>query len=102
MEQDFDHERLAAHRIETLVPDEADREVVHRVIYDELCRGVISPESRARFLGVIDRLVQRGAEGVVLGCTEIPLLIQQEHARVPLFDTMGLHVEAALDRALGS
>jgi aspartate racemase len=74
--------------------------LVHRVIYDELCLGVVSPSSRAGYLEVIDRLVGRGAEGVVLGCTEIELLIGQEHVAVPVFPTTRLHAEAAVDLAL--
>jgi aspartate racemase len=100
MEQDFYRERLAGHGLDVLVPESEDRALVHRVIYDELCLGVVSPSSRAGYLEVIDRLVGRGAEGVVLGCTEIELLIGQEHVAVPVFPTTRLHAEAAVDLAL--
>jgi aspartate racemase len=83
-----------------LVPDADGREYVNRVIYDELVAGKIRDESRAGFVGVIDKLVERGAEGVILGCTEIPLLIRKEDARLPLFDTTSLHAQAALEFAL--
>jgi aspartate racemase len=100
MEQDFYRERLAGHGLDVLVPEAEDRALVHRVIYDELCLGVVSPSSRAGYLEVIDRLVGRGAEGVVLGCTEIELLIGQEHVAVPVVPTTRLHAEAAVDLAL--
>jgi aspartate racemase len=100
MEQDFYRERFASHGLEVLVPEEQDRALVHRVIYDELCLGVVRPESRAAYLAVVDRLVAAGAEGVVLGCTEIELLLSQDDVDVPAFATTRLHVEAALDAAL--
>lgn len=100
MEQDFYHERLASHGIETVIPGPDDREIVHHVIYNELCLGKIEDASRNEFLRIIDKLVQAGAGGVVLGCTEIPLLVHQEHVDIPIFDTTKLHVEAALDFAL--
>ena len=100
MEQDFYHERLASHGIETVIPGPDDREIVHHVIYNELCLGKIEDSSRNEFLRIIDKLVQAGAGGVVLGCTEIPLLVHQEHVDIPIFDTTKLHVEAALDFAL--
>ncbi len=96
MEQDFYRERLATHGLEVLVPDAPDRAEVHRVIYEELCVGVVDPASRERYLAVIDRLVSAGAEGVILGCTEIELLISQQDCAVPVFPTTRIHVEAAL------
>jgi aspartate racemase len=102
MEHDFYHARLAQAGIETLIPEEADRETVHRVIYDELVRGVISDESRREYVRIIGALADRGAEGVVLGCTEIPLLVGPADSPVPLFDTTRIHAEAAVDRALAS
>ena len=83
-----------------IVPGESDRADVHRVIYEELCLGVVRDESRELYRGVIGRLVERGAEGVILGCTEIELLIGQEDAPVPVFPTTRLHVEAAVAAAL--
>ncbi|MFH8562621.1 aspartate/glutamate racemase family protein [Streptomyces sp. NPDC017988] len=100
MEQDFYRERLAGHGLEVLVPDEAGRAVVHRVIYEELCLGVVRDESRVAYQEVIAGLVRRGAEGVILGCTEIELLIRQEHSTVPVFPTTRLHAQAAVEAAL--
>lgn len=102
MEQDFYRDRLAGHGLEVLVPDAPDRETCHRVIYDELCRGVVSEESRQRYREVISRLVAAGAEGVVLGCTEIELLIGSEDSPVPVFPTTRIHAEAAVAVALGT
>ena len=100
MEQDFYRDRLAGHGLEVLVPEAEDRALVHRVIYDELCRGVVRPESRSAFAEVVDRLVGRGAEGVILGCTEIELLVDAAGCPVPVFPTTRLHVEAAVEAAL--
>ncbi|MEV1289849.1 aspartate/glutamate racemase family protein [Micromonospora sp. NPDC049679] len=100
MEQDFYRDRLAGHGLDVLTPEPDDRSLVHRVIYDELCVGVISDHSRAAYQQVIGRLVTAGAEGVILGCTEIELLVTAADSPVPLFPTTRLHVEAAVDRAL--
>ncbi|MGW6058541.1 aspartate/glutamate racemase family protein [Streptomyces sp. NPDC055189] len=100
MEQDFYRERLAARGLDVLVPDAEGRALVHRVIYEELCVGVVSEVSRAGYQRVIEDLVREGAEGVILGCTEIELLIGQEHSPVPLFPTTRLHAEAAVAAAL--
>src|SRR5690348_4163424 len=100
MEQDFYRDRLAGHGLKVLVPDAADRAEVHRIIYDELCRGVILAESRQVYRDVIERLVAAGAEGVILGCTEIELLVSQADSPVPVFPTTRLHVEAALSASL--
>jgi aspartate racemase len=102
MERDFYRDRLAAHGLVVLVPGPEDRALVHGVIYDELCRGVVSDESRKAYLDVIDRLVAAGAEGVILGCTEIELLVSQDDAAVPLFPTTRLHVEEALHLTRGA
>ncbi len=96
MEQDFYRGRLAAHGLEVLVPQESDRAEVHRVIYEELCVGIVDAGSRERYLAVIGRLVAAGAQGVILGCTEIELLISQDVSPVPVFPTTRIHVEAAL------
>ncbi len=101
MEQDFYVDRLRSHRLQVLVPDEPDRTLVHNVIYDELVRGLIRPASRAQMLDVIDRLVHRGARGVIAGCTEIELLVSAEDVDVPYFPTAKLHALAAADFALG-
>jgi aspartate racemase len=101
MEQEFYVGRLRhRHGLEVLVPDAPEREVVHRVIYDELCAGRIVDASREEYRRVIERLVARGAQGIVLGCTEISLLIGESDAVVPLFDTTRLHAEAAVAWAL--
>lgn len=101
MEQEFYRGRLADRGgLRVIVPPEEDRELVHRVIYEELCMGTISDRSASDYLRVIDGLVQNGAEGVILGCTEIGLLVPESAAEVPLFDTTRIHAEAAADRAL--
>lgn len=101
MEQDFYRDRLAAHGLDVLVPDEDDRAEVHRIIYEELVVGVVRDDSRDAYRKVIQRLVDRGAEGVILGCTEIELLITQDDSPVPVFPTTRLHAELAADHALG-
>ncbi|HVK25482.1 MAG TPA: aspartate/glutamate racemase family protein [Actinokineospora sp.] len=101
MEQDFYTGRLAGHGLDVLIPDADDRATVHRVIYDELVRGVVRDESREAYRDVIARLVDRGAEGVILGCTEIELLVGQADSPVPVFPTTRLHAELAVDVALG-
>ncbi|MCL6299359.1 aspartate/glutamate racemase family protein [Streptomyces kronopolitis] len=100
MEQDFYRGRLESHGLEVLVPDDAGRSIVHRTIYEELCQGIVREESRQSFMTVIRDLVAAGAEGIVLGCTEIELLIKAEHSSVPVFPTTRLHAEAAVTRAL--
>jgi aspartate racemase len=101
MEQDFYKGRLAdRHGLSVLTPDEAGRTVVHDVIYDELCRGVVRDESRDAYRRVVGRLLERGAEAIVLGCTEIGLLLGPEDSEAPLFDTTRLHAEAAVEFAL--
>jgi aspartate racemase len=101
MEKPFYADGLAGHGIASVVPDKADRELIHRVIMQELSLGVLRDESRRAYLRVIDALVARGAQGIVLGCTEIPLLVKPEHTRIPLFDTATIHAEEALEGAIG-
>ena len=100
MEQDFYRRRLEAQGLEVLIPDTAGRADVHRVIYEELVLGIIQADSRARYRQVIADLVAAGAEGVILGCTEIGLLVGEEDSPVPLFDTTRIHAAAAVDLAL--
>jgi aspartate racemase len=100
MEQDFYRGRLAAHGLDVVVPDAADRAEVHRIIYDELCLGVVRGESRDAYRQVIGRLADAGAQGVILGCTEIELLIGAADSPVPVFPTARLHIEHAVDLAL--
>ena len=101
MEMDFYRGRLAAkHGLKVLIPDEPGRTTVHDIIYQELGHGLVRQEARQAYIKVIDDLVKRGAEGVILGCTEIPLLIKEKDSPVPVFDTTALHAAAAVDFAL--
>ena len=101
MEQDFYVGRLReAHGLDVLVPGEADRRIVHDVIYDELCVGVVRDESRTEYRRVMRELAGRGAEGILLGCTEIDLLVGADDAPVPVFDTTRLHAERAVELSL--
>lgn len=101
MEQDFYRGRLeAGHGLQVLVPDEADRELVHNVIYLELCLGQVLDASRQAYREVITRLVEQGAEGIILGCTEIAMLVTAADAPVPVFDTTHIHANSAVDFAL--
>lgn len=100
MEQDFYRDRLASHGLEVLVPSAEDRAIVHRVIYDELCLGIVTEESRGEYRRIMAELVASGAEGIILGCTEIELLVGPADASVPTFPTTRLHAEAAVAAAL--
>ncbi len=101
MEQDFYKGRLAErHGLDVIVPEAEDRAVVHRIIYDELVAGIVRDESRDAYRGVIARLIARGAQAIILGCTEIMLLVGQGDSAVPLFDTTELHAQAAVELAL--
>jgi aspartate racemase len=103
MEQHFYRDRLEQrYGIKVVIPDKTERDYINTVIFDELCAGKIVKDSRKQFIRIINRLVEdEGAEGVILGCTEIPLLIKQEHVRTTVFDTMHIHSEAAVELALG-
>jgi aspartate racemase len=101
MGQPFYRDRLAAHGLDVLVPSAEDRDLVHRVIYDELVLGVVKDTSRQAYREVIARLVEAGAEGIIYGCTEIELLVGPEDSPVPTFPTTRLHADAAVDFALG-
>ena len=101
MEEDFYTGRLKTrHGIEILIPDEPDRKVVHDVIYNELCAGTLRDRSREKYKTIIQRLVAAGVQGIILGCTEIGLLIESQDSPVPLFDTTPIHAAAAVDSAL--
>ena len=102
MEGDFYPDILSARGIKTLVPDEPDRSYIHDRIYDEMVHDRFTDETRRGYLDVMARLADRGAEGVVLGCTEIPLLLTPDQIPIPSFSTTELHCAAAVDRALGS
>jgi len=100
MEQAFYRDRLEHTGIEVITPDEAQRDEVHRVIYEELCQGKLNPESRDAYLDVVSSLSGRGAQAVILGCTEIGLLIRQADTSVPLYDTTEIHAAQAVELAL--
>ena len=101
MEEDFYKGRLVEkYELNVLVPPKSDREIVHRVIYDELCMGLVQVESRDEFLRIIEDLRERGAEGIIEGCTEIVMLVQQQHTDSPLFDTTSIHTEEAVLEAI--
>lgn len=101
MEKDFYHSKLKGFGIESMVPEKEDRLFIHDTIINELLNEEFKPESKKRFLEIIDQLVKQGAEGIILGCTEIPLLIKQEDTRIPLFNTTEIHARAAVEFALG-
>ena len=100
MEQTFYVGRLQEHGIEVIVPDESQRELVHSVIYNELCQGMVKSDSKSKYLDVVASLAERGAQGVILGCTEIGLLIQGSDTEVKLYDTTEIHVEQAVQYAI--
>ena len=101
MEGDFYRGKLEKdHGLKVLIPNNEGREIVHHIIYDELVQGIIREDSRKAYLGVIAELKSRGAEGVILGCTEIPLLVKQADVSIPIFDTTTIHAKAAVEWAL--
>lgn len=101
MEEAFYRDRLRdLHGLHVVLPDAADREIVHRIIYEELCLGIVRTESRAAYLDIMGKLAAQGAEAIILGCTEISLLVRQSDCETPLFDTTALHASAAADEAL--
>ena len=100
MEQPFYKELLKTRGIEVVIPNEEDRQIVHDVIYNELCKGEVSDSSREKYIAIIEKLKDEGAGGIILGCTEIPLLLEQNDTSVPLFDTTYIHAVAAAEFAL--
>jgi aspartate racemase len=101
MEHDFYKGRLIdKYSLDVVIPDSKDREIIHRVIYDELCLGTVKQESREQYLRIMEQLVQAGAEGIILGCTEIELLVHEGDGRAPLFPTTRIHAIAAVEYAL--
>lgn len=101
MTQDFYRGRIKEKfDIDVIVPSEEDRKIIHSVIYDELCQGKIEDESRKKYVEIIEKLVEKGAEGIILGCTEIPLLIKNGDCSIPVFDTTKIHSEALVREAL--
>ncbi len=101
MQLPFYSEKLAAHGITTIIPDQEDIDYINNAIYTEMGKGLFLPETKEKFLGIINQLAARGAQGVILGCTEIPLLLQQKDAEVKLYDTTLIHSKAAVRFALG-
>jgi aspartate racemase len=100
MEEPFYRERLTESGLEVIVPEDAERIMIDRVIFAELCRGILEEQSRREYLRVIESFRERGAEAVVLGCTEIPLLVNSRHTNMPLFDTTALHAQEVVRCAL--
>ncbi|HCP31656.1 TPA: aspartate/glutamate racemase [Candidatus Acetothermia bacterium] len=100
MQEAFYVDRLTSHGISTIIPEKNQQEEIHRVIYEELTRGIIKPSSKDHYLAIIASLKERGADGIILGCTEIPLLVQDGDCDLPLFDTAIIHADAALEEAL--
>jgi len=101
MEHDFFKARLAEFGIATLVPEKSDRELCHRIIFEELVRGIVTQHAKGVYRGIIDRLVKKGAQGIVLGCTELGTIITKMESSVPIFDTTLMHSQAAVNMALG-
>jgi aspartate racemase len=101
MERDFFRDKLIERGIEVLIPGNEERDFIHYTIFEELGRNIVSPTTRAYYIDVINKLVERGAEGIILGCTEIPLLISDSDVNIPLFDTTAIHAAAAVKFALG-
>ncbi|WP_281225450.1 aspartate/glutamate racemase family protein [Flavobacterium aquiphilum] len=97
MELDFFKSKLSDKGIEAIIPNDEDREFVHTTIFEELGKGIVTNETQKRYLKIIDKLIENGAEGIILGCTEIPLVIQQSDVKVPTFDTALLHSKAAIE-----
>lgn len=97
MEMDFFKDKLKAQHIEYIIPTDEERAYIHQTIFDELGKNIVTKETKAKYLAIIDRLVSIGAEGVILGCTEIPLLLNQSDCNIPLFDTAIIHSNAAVD-----
>jgi aspartate racemase len=97
MEMDFYRTRLQNKQIEVLIPEADEREFIHKSILDELVKNIFTPEMKNKYLDIISSLEQKGAEGIILGCTEIPLLVEQKDYDIPLFDTLKIHATAAVD-----
>jgi len=100
MEEPFYKDRLKHHGIDVLIPNEKERSIIHKIIYNELCLGIIKLSSKQKVKEIINRLIANGAQGIILGCTELPLLIKQEDIPVPIFDTTTIHAKAAVEYAL--
>ena len=101
MERDFFRDKLAERSIEVLIPEDEDRGFIHYTIFEELGRGLFRPETKQRYIEIINKLTAQGAEGIILGCTEIPMLLNSDGVDIPLFNTMAIHSKAAVEFALG-
>ena len=101
MEEEFFRNKLSAAGIHAIIPDQGDRDFIHGTIFGDLSKGIVTPANKERYLRIVDVLAKRGAEGVILGCTEIPLVVKPEDVSLPLFDTTLIHATAAVDFALG-
>jgi aspartate racemase len=102
MEMDFFKDKLRAKNIEVIIPDETDRTFIHKSIFDELGKGIFLPETKAGYQSIVQKAIEQGAEGVILGCTEIPLLIKQSDLTIPAFDTTKIHSDAAVNFSVGN
>ncbi len=100
MEGDFYQKKLHEHGLKTLVPEKDDREIIHEIIYEELCRGKVKKSSRKELIKIIERLEEKGSEGIILGCTELPLLIKEKDVMAPIFNSTKIHSLAAVDSSL--
>jgi aspartate racemase len=100
MEQNFYVDRLRSRELDILIPEESERIEIHRIIFDELCKGIVTPESKKSYLQIIERMKKQGADCAILGCTEIGMLLKQQDVSLPLFDTAILHADAALEWSL--
>ena len=101
MQLDFYKNKLAEKNIHVIIPGEEDVEFINYTIYNEMGKGIFLPETKQRYIAIIHKLIAQGAQGVVLGCTEIPILVKQQDCPVPVFDTTAIHVKAAIEFALG-
>ena len=100
MEEDFYKDRLQNFNIDSIIPDKNERELINKIIYNELCKGIFSIKSKKVFIEIIDNLHNRGSDGIILGCTEIPLLINEQDVKIPIFNTTLIHAAAAVNYAL--
>lgn len=100
MEQDFYKQRLSSYDLEVMIPETKDRKTIHSIIYDELCMGIINKESKIQYIDIINKLIKNGAQGIILGCTEIGMLIKQEDVDVKVYDTTLIHAQKAVEKAL--
>ena len=101
MEKEFFKDKLTAQGIKTIIPDEDDKDFIHNTIFDEMGKGIFTPATKARYITIIEKLASQGAQGAILGCTEIPMLLGQEDVSIPVFDTTKLHADAAVAFCLG-